>query len=262
MIENFQQRGPGGFSLVELMIVVAIMAILATIAAPSISEYLRRAKGRDVARSIANSVRYARDQATSRGEVVFTEIEPGGQNGLGEVRVVRITPSSTGGGDGAAPGSQGADATNFFGSSNVDTPRTCKEADIGISQGTFVKETVYTYSLAEKEPDMAIRGTDPSPGNLMTLCAMPDGRIGNVRGLSFSPSESSCTDQEFRIWAALDGADLSSAEFGSKGLTACVNDGAPGTSAAEARQKQRDSRDLVNLWMITVSYNGSVDATQ
>lgn len=257
MIKEFRQRGAHGFSLVEMMIVVAIIAILAAIAVPSISEYIRRSKGRDVARSIANSVRFARDQAMSRGQVVLVEIDPSASGDRGVVRVLRLVDTSGGGGD-AGSGDGGS------GSSAASLPKSCKEASWKLSQGTLNTETAYEYDIGQKQPDMAIRQMDPDPETTMRLCAMPDGRVGTMNGLPFRPNDSAdCTDQEFRIGVALEGESLTP-QFGSNALNACVPDGDPETEASvyETHMEQKNSRDLVNYWMITVSYNGSVDAMQ
>jgi prepilin-type N-terminal cleavage/methylation domain-containing protein len=256
MINEIRERG---FSLVELMVVIAIIAILATIAAPSISEYIRRAKGRDVARSIANSVRFARDQATSRGQVVIVEVDRTASGGNGVVRVLRLVDNTSSGGDAGS-----ADAGDAGSTGTVALPKSCKEAVWKLGEGDLITEVAYEYDLGDEEPDMAIRGYDPVPSDPMRLCAMPDGRVGNMRGLPFRPSNSSCTDQEMRIWVSLEGENLSTTPFGSEGYSDCVEDGDPETepSKYKARQDQKDSRDLVNFWMITVSYNGSVDATQ
>lgn len=257
MINEIRERSVRGFSLVELMIVVAIIAILAAVAAPSISEYVRRSKGRDVARSIANSVRFARDQATSRGQVVLVDIDPTASDGHGLVTVRRLVDTSGSGGDAGSGDAGSGDAGGSTTSALI--PKSCKEAAWKIGEGTLDTEVVYQYDVGEEQPDMAIRGTDPVPDPIR-LCAMPDGRVGGMDGLPFSTNNSTCTDQEFRLWISLDEENLSTMPFGSGGYSDCIADNP--SADPNPRQQQKDSRDLVNFWMITVSYNGSVDATQ
>lgn len=254
MIKEIRERGAHGFSLVELMIVVAIIAILAALAAPSVSQWVKRSKGREVARSVANSFRYARDQATSRGEVVLIEVDTTGTDNQGIVRVLRLVDDSGGGGGDA--GSTDAGTTT-----PAAIPKSCKEAVWKVDEGTVATETVYEYDITLEQPDMAIRTVDPSPDDPLRICAMPDGRVGTMKGLPFTPTSDSdgCTDQELRIGVALKDESLTAA-FGSDGLGDCVNDD-PGADP-NPRQQLKDSRDLVNYWMITVSYNGSVDASQ
>ncbi|MGM0557985.1 MAG: pilus assembly FimT family protein [Myxococcota bacterium] len=256
MIKEIRERGASGFSLVELMIVVSIIAILAALAAPSVSQYIEHSKGREVARSVANSVRYARDQATSRGEVVLIELDPTASDGRGIVRVLRLVDSS-----GSSGGDTGSGTDAGGSTTGVSMPKSCKEASWKLDEGTVTAETVYEYDVGQEQPDMAIREVDPSPNDPMRICAMPDGRVGTMTGLPFTPTSASggCTDQEIRIGVALEGEDLSPA-FGSNALGDCVEDD-PGADP-NPRQQLKDSRDLVNYWMITVSYNGSVDASQ
>lgn len=54
-----------GFTLVELMVVVAVIAILVVVAAPSVSDWLQNAKTRSVAESVQNGLRYAQAEAAS-----------------------------------------------------------------------------------------------------------------------------------------------------------------------------------------------------
>ncbi|OPL12393.1 MAG: hypothetical protein AVO39_04270 [delta proteobacterium MLS_D] len=54
---------PGGFTLVELMIVVALMGIMAAIAAPSFQTYMANNRLNGAARVVMTDLMYARSQA-------------------------------------------------------------------------------------------------------------------------------------------------------------------------------------------------------
>lgn len=55
-----------GFSLIELMISVLVIAILASVAVPSFQSWLRNTQVRNAAESIANGLQKARAEAVSR----------------------------------------------------------------------------------------------------------------------------------------------------------------------------------------------------
>lgn len=59
-----------GFTIVELMIVVAIAAILIAAAAPSFSEFMSRRRVEGVASELVTDLHYTRSEAVSRNEAV------------------------------------------------------------------------------------------------------------------------------------------------------------------------------------------------
>jgi type IV fimbrial biogenesis protein FimT len=78
-----RQHGPrlaGGFTLVELMIAITLLAVLIALASPSLSQWVRGAQVRTVAETLQNGVRTAQAEALRRNrQVVFflTDDEPG-----------------------------------------------------------------------------------------------------------------------------------------------------------------------------------------
>lgn len=64
---------PNGFTLVEMIVVVAIMALLAALATPSMLGWVRNNKIRTVSDSLQNALRQAQTEATRRNrQVVFS----------------------------------------------------------------------------------------------------------------------------------------------------------------------------------------------
>lgn len=70
----------GGFTLVEAMIVVAIVGIVMAAATPNVSRYFEHGRGRTAAKSIADALNIARGQAirTGNNQVVFFSVINGG----------------------------------------------------------------------------------------------------------------------------------------------------------------------------------------
>ena len=66
-------RAEWGFSIIELMVTVVIASILAAIALPSFSEFIKRGQVQTAAESVQNGLQLARGEAVRRNErVTFT----------------------------------------------------------------------------------------------------------------------------------------------------------------------------------------------
>ena len=69
-IRQRRRSRPGGFTMIELMVVVAIIAVLATVAAPSFKDAILSNKLAGFANSFVSSVQLARSEAIKRNSTV------------------------------------------------------------------------------------------------------------------------------------------------------------------------------------------------
>ena len=72
---------PRGFTVVELMVAVAILAVLATLAAPSFTPLIERWRVRQTLESLQSTLYYARSEAIRRGGGVAIQKLPQHTNG-------------------------------------------------------------------------------------------------------------------------------------------------------------------------------------
>ena len=83
-------RRDQGFTLVELMVVVTIVAISATLAAPGFSQMIANYRVRSGAESIVNGLNYARSEAVRRNSAVSFALVSGGSGWT----VSQVSPST------------------------------------------------------------------------------------------------------------------------------------------------------------------------
>jgi Tfp pilus assembly protein FimT len=82
--------GTGGFSLIELMIVIGVVMVMVVIAAPSYIQWQQNLRYRDTARDVASMLREGRARAISTNREYRVELLIGG----GQFRLTRGNSSS------------------------------------------------------------------------------------------------------------------------------------------------------------------------
>lgn len=70
-----------GFTMIEVMVVIAIMGVLATLAAPSFTPMIERWRVRQAVESLTSTIYYARSEAIKRGGRVAIQKLPNNTNG-------------------------------------------------------------------------------------------------------------------------------------------------------------------------------------
>ncbi len=89
----------GGFSLIELLVVVAIISLLAVLAMPSLSSALTASKLNSASQMVADSIALARQEAVTKDrdvQVRFYKITTGPFQGWRALQVIRVEQTSSG----------------------------------------------------------------------------------------------------------------------------------------------------------------------
>jgi prepilin-type N-terminal cleavage/methylation domain-containing protein len=225
---------PVGVTLVELMIVIALIGILAALATPTIRRTQERASARQVGSQIANDLRTARNQAMSRGEALWVSVASG--NGTDANRgTIQILRSELRCDDGSAP-STGAPETACPNSTEARRARSCRQEKV-LDAANPVLET----DFARFSGTAQLAGTSPATG---LICFNPDGRVLDGEGNVISGGGAPCAGENFIIYTARSTADATD-------ITSAIACGAT-----------TDERDLVDVFRVTVPFNGAIKMDQ
>lgn len=250
-----------GVTLVELMIVVAIIAIVAGIASPTIFKSLRRERAAGVAREVANELRRARNQAMARGEIILVQVVPAGAAPTIDTNTdvlprggvvsfaTNTAPYEAGTTACVAPDGGDPDDLCPAGSTCVggecwsQPARSCRQVDLAEAQ--FSREVARFALHTSDAVHMSLLG-HTGPASVLTLCFSPDGRVLDRLGRVHTPSVSgvTCPGENVVLWLAK--ADAAAADV----------------SAAALCTAGYDDRDPLNLYRISVPFNGSIAMDQ
>lgn len=230
-----------GFTLVELMIVVTIIAILAMVATPSLTRSMRRAESREAAGRLAQVFRTARAQAMGRGEIVLLRVDRGNDANF-------VTMS-------AAP-------NTIIGNPASPVMRSCRLL-VNFGQGllnphpdsTGTPITPLTRSKTNILGPNVMLFNDGSVGATRDLCFAPDGRVyDGVTGLPVDYGL--CADRDRGFVLAL-GRDMGTGPMDATNLMEPTT----GTNIdviCLGGLKSSVARDAAYAHVIEVTHNGAV----
>lgn len=269
---NFNTRG---LTLVELMVVVALIGILAAFASPSIYNALGRSNDRAVASEVANTMRTARNQAMSRGEplwVTFAVADTASDAPRGSVDIWRQTgtPTATTCAEGRCAVGEickcplaNPDCDRSARVCFTDVPRSCREGyDTNNWQLLYnVVNDEWVPKISTLSGDSELRGvaptencslglTDPSSNAVpcdMMVCLEPDGRVFNQLGTSLSAlpgGPARCLGEELIAWTAPREEAVTDPDLACQAGAGDIAD-------------QREDREIKRILKISVPYNGA-----
>jgi len=164
---NVSQR-PRGFTAIELLVTIAIVAILAAIAAPSFTPLIERWRVRQVVEDLQSTLYFARSEAIKRGgNVTIAADATDGWAGGWQVTYTQSNTTTTLQVN-AAPTKVDIALANGNGKISVDR------------WGMFMHSDSTTAALMDFA--IAPAGKDTGDASALRLCAAPGGRIAQKKG--------------------------------------------------------------------------------
>jgi prepilin-type N-terminal cleavage/methylation domain-containing protein len=143
-----------GFALAELMVVLAVAAVLATFVAPTLSSYARTAALQAAARELATSINLGRQIAISRNTTVCVAVA--------SAKNIRLRTGGCGGAVWIGPGTDGSGAISISDASALHISTTAN--------------VVFT-SLGAASPAGTYTLTDPVNNGTRTVVVAATGRV-------------------------------------------------------------------------------------
>lgn len=254
ILQKLKRYERSGFTLVELMVVVTIIAILATLSAPTLRRSVRRARVRDAASEVASVFRNARTQAMSRGEVVLVQIQPGND---AQMISMHAAPNATPG-DPNTPIVRSCRLINDFAAA-IANPHD------GIQPQIFSKTGQGDDRQGLMHPDVQML----LPNNAI-LCFAPDGRVFGADRRPVTQDVNGDCRKGFVVPLALDNIPnpasytsivlggnynlICGQQIGGDTLTAAASE-----TARKEEAKAQVARSETNFHLVEVTYNGAVN---
>lgn len=232
-----------GYTLVELMVVVAIVGILATLSTPTVLQARRRAVARQSASDLAAVMRNARTQAMTRGEIVLVQIKPNDPN---EMVSLHAAPWSIDG-DPTSPVVRSCRSGRLLGSlSNALSEDRIPDLEYGSAPASnpllhpSMKMSSHTASI----------GGQPS-----VICFAPDGRVFDAQtGFPVRANLGEC-ERGFVMAIGTMAPTTALTTYSTDGLPGTANVLCDGKSGGFSHTIWRDSE---YIYVIEVTHNGSV----
>jgi prepilin-type N-terminal cleavage/methylation domain-containing protein len=146
-----------GFTLAELLIVVAVVAIVLTLAAPSFSDFILVQRLKGTSSELITDFQYARSEAVSRGRPVFVAFRlPGGGASMSCYTIYTDTHAPTW--ETVANGLNRCDCTRAAGAR-------CQTSVTELRTVQILPDTSVSLAVADQRPAIAF---DPVTGGIVS----------------------------------------------------------------------------------------------